>query len=270
MSEVDTSQGATQTGAENSDDAAAVAAALTEGGGQGGEENQGWMLAEGVNGEGETPEWFKGDKYGTVVDQAKAYKELESRFGSFTGSPEEYAVNLSEELTERGIEIGTDDPLYEEALSFAKDSNMSQEGFDKMMNLYATSKVAEGEALELHKQAEIASLGDNAQARIDNLTNWGKANLPADLFDGFQEMATSANAVRAMEKLISMSRNAPISPESVKAQSGITAEEVQKMQFEKDEYGNRRLQTDPAFRAKFNKLKEQVWGSEEYRNIIGN
>ncbi len=263
MEETDTSQTATQTDAQVVADAVGNA---TEGSQ---EENKGWQLADGVNGEGDAPEWFKGDKYGTVADQAKAYKELEGRFGSFTGSPDEYSVNLSEELTEKGIEIGSDDPLYEEAMGFAKDSNMSQEGFDKLINLYAMSKVAEGDALEQHKTQELASLGDNAQARVDNLTNWGKANLPEDLYAGFTEMATSANAVRAMEKLVSMSRNAPISPDAVKPQSGISAEEVQKMQFEKDEHGNRRISTDPEFRAKFNKLKEQVWGAEDYRQIIG-
>jgi len=259
---MDTSQQATQT------DEQIVATAVAEGGQQ---QEKGWSFAEGVPGQGDVPDWFKVDKYGTVADQAKAYKELEGRFGSFTGAPKDgYKVNLSNELTEKGIEIGTDDPLYEEAINFAKESNMSQEGFDNMMNLYAMAKIAEGDALEQHKMMELKSLGDNAQARVDNLDNWGKANLPDDLYEGFKEMAVSANAVRAMEKLVSMSRNAPISPDQIKPQSGITAEEVRAMQFEKDEHGNRRLQTDPEFRAKFNKLKEQVWGSEEARTIIGN
>lgn len=232
-------------------------------------QESGWMFAEGTPGTGDTPEWFKADKYGTVSDQAKAYKELEVRFGSFTGAPEEYTVNLSDELKEKGIEITSDDPLYEEALKFAKETNMNQEGFDNMLNLYAMSKVAETDAINQHKAEELASLGDNAQARVDNLNKWGKANLSDELYNGFQEMATSANAVRAMEKLVSMTRNAPITPDTAQAQPGVTEEELLKMQFEKDEYGNRRLSVDPAFRAKFDKLKQQVWGSEEHRQIVG-
>jgi len=46
--------------------------------------------SEGVNGEGEAPEYFKADKYKSVADQAKAYTELEKRFGGFTGAPEAY------------------------------------------------------------------------------------------------------------------------------------------------------------------------------------
>ena len=60
-----------------------------------------WNLSEDTPGKGDAPEWFKADKYKTVADQAKAYKDLEGRFGSFTGAPEEYAdVTLDENLTE--------------------------------------------------------------------------------------------------------------------------------------------------------------------------
>jgi hypothetical protein len=41
------------------------------------------------------------------------------------------------------------------------------------------------------------------------------------------------------------------------------------MQFEKDEYGNRRIQTDPDFRARFNKLKIEAWGAEDHNIVVG-
>lgn len=230
-----------------------------------------WFLMEGVPGTGEAPEFYKKDKYGSLAEQAKAYQELEKRFGSFTGSPKdgEYSVSLSDELVDMGVSIEPDDPLYADAVEFAKESNMSQDGFNKLMNLYAMSKVAEGKALDEFKANELKSLGDNAKARIDNLVNWGKANLSDDLFDGFQEMAISANAVKAMEKLVSMTRSAPIDSGTQKPSTSVSSEEVLKMQFEKDEFGNRRLSTDPEFRKRYNKLKEEVWGSEEHRTIMG-
>lgn len=48
-----------------------------------------FLFADGVEGTGETPEWFKSNKYKTVADQAKAYTELESRFGAFSGAPKD-------------------------------------------------------------------------------------------------------------------------------------------------------------------------------------
>ena len=41
------------------------------------------------------------------------------------------------------------------------------------------------------------------------------------------------------------------------------------MQFELDSNGNRRLQTDPEFKAKYNKLKNEVYGTSEHRQMIG-
>ena len=48
-----------------------------------------YFLTEGIKGSGETPEWFKADKYKSIADQAKAYTELEKRFGGFKGAPKE-------------------------------------------------------------------------------------------------------------------------------------------------------------------------------------
>lgn len=230
-----------------------------------------WMLSDKLPGEGSAPEWFKKDKYGTVEEQAKAYKELESRFGGFTGAPKDgdYTVTLSDELQELGIEIAPDDPLYADAVEFAKGTNMNQEGFDKMMNLYAMSRVAESKAAEEFRQDELKALGDNAQARIDNILNWGKANLPDDMLQGFTEMAVSANAVKAMEKLVSLTRNAPIDPNNAAPKQGVSTEELRKMQFETDEHGNRKLSTDPEFKKRFQKLANEHWGTEDHRVIIG-
>jgi hypothetical protein len=249
------------------DDASVVADAI--GAGTEGKEESTWNYAEGVAGQGEKPEWFKGDKYSSIADQAKAYTDLESKFGSFTGSPEEFEINLSEELKEKGIEISSDDVLMEEARTFAKEANMSQKGFDDMINLYAMAKVAEGEAMEAHKQEELKALGNNAQTRIDNLNSWAQSNLPEDMMEGFQSMAMSAAAVQTLEKLVAMTRNAPVNANDNSTPGGITEEELKKMQFEKDDFGNRRIQTDPAFRKEFEKKAAQVWGAEDHRIVVG-
>ena len=48
-----------------------------------------YFLTEGIKGTGDTPEWFKADKYKSIADQAKAYTELEKRFGGFKGAPKD-------------------------------------------------------------------------------------------------------------------------------------------------------------------------------------
>lgn len=231
--------------------------------------SEGWMISEGVKGEGDKPEWFKDGKYKSVLEQAKAYNELEGKLGSFTGSPEEYAIELSEELTEQGVSIDADDTLMAEAMKFAKDSNMSQEGFNNMVNLYAMTKVAEQTAANDAKTEEIKALGPTGEKRLSNLAAWGKANFSEELYAGFEEMLVSSTSIQAVERLISMTRNAPVTPDSVNSASGVSAEEVRAMQFELDEYGNRKIQTDPDFKARFRKLSEEVWGGEQAIEVIG-
>jgi hypothetical protein len=230
-----------------------------------------WMFAEGVAGEGEIPEWFKSNKYKTVAEQAKAYKELESKFGSFTGSPEEFEpAELSEELKEMGIEINQDDPLVEKALAFAKETNMNQEGFNQMINLYAETVAAENMAIEAIKDEQMKALGNSAESRINNLNAWANANLSEDMIPGFQSLGQTADGIKTLERLVAMTRSAPLSNDSAEpAPTGATAEEVREMQFALDDNGNRKIAVDPEYRKRYEKLRDRVYGVEDHRVTIG-
>lgn len=236
------------------------------GGESGGEEQQ-----------AERPEWLL-DKYATdgksmdeaTAEQAKAYKELSGKFGAFTGAPEEYAeVALSDELKEMGVEISQDDPMLQAAQEFAKESNMSQEGLEGLVNLYAMQQVAQNQAEIDFKDEQLKALGPNANSRIENIQQWANKNLDAETVQGLEQMATSAESVKAIERLISMTRGAPVDAHESNNNSGANAEEVRKMQFEKDEHGNRRINTDRDFRAKYQKLANEVYGTEEHKQMVG-
>jgi hypothetical protein len=227
-----------------------------------------FSYAEGVAGEGEAPEWFKGEKYATVADQAKAYKELEGKFGSFTGAPEEYTVELREELKEKGLDIDGEDPLLQKAMEWAKTAGMDQEGFNEIVNLYAMGKVADAEAWEQVKAEEMKSLGQNAQGRIDAITKWGSANLSEEQFNGLKEMAQSAEAIKTIEHLITMTRAAPLNAGDP-APGGITETELKEMQFAKDEHGRRKIHTDPAYNAEYQKKMKQFYGEGEHIQVVG-
>lgn len=217
------------------------------------------------------PEKFWDSEKGEVRldDALKSYSELEKRFGSFTGAPEEYAIGLSEELTEQGVEIDKDDPMLEAATKFAQDAGMSQEGFNGMLNLYAMNQLAMQKAEQEAMVADIASLGDNADRRINNLTQWANKNMPADLAEGFKDMAVSSDAVKAMEQMVSMTRAAPIQANEAAPVGGVTQAEVNQMQFAKDEFGNRKIATDPSFRKEYEQKRDMLYGTEEHRQVIG-
>lgn len=224
---------------------------------------------------GERPEnipekfWDADKKELRTDDVLKSYSELEKRFGAFTGAPDEYAVGVSEELKEQGVELDSDDPMMEEAQKFAKEAGMSQEGFNGMINLYAVNQLAMAKAEQEAMTADIASLGDNADRRLNNMNQWASKNLPDDLMEGFKDAAVSSDAVRAMEQLISMTRAAPVDATNAVATPSITQEEVSQMQFAKDEFGNRKIGSDPAFRAEYEKKRDMLYGTEEHRTIVG-
>lgn len=223
------------------------------------------------------PEWLL-DKYATegksideaTAEQAKAYNELSGKFGAFTGAPEEYTdVVLSDELKELGVEISNDDPMLQAAKEFAKESNMSQEGLNGMINLYAMQQVADQKAEAEYKAEQLKALGANANSRIENIQQWANKNLDPETVQGLEQMATSAESVKAIERLISMTRGAAVDPNDANNNSGASAEDVSKMQFEKDQHGNRRINTDPEFKARYLKLRNEVYGTEDHKMIVG-
>ena len=244
-----------------------------EGGQEGGEGGAEWFWAEDVPGVGEPPEGYKADKYATVAAQAQAYPALEGKFGSFTGAPDEYAVNLSAELTELGVEIDKDDPLLEKAMELFSKSGMNQEGFDEVVNLYMMGQVAQRDATDQHNEQvradELKALGQNAEGRIDSLKKWGSANLSEEQMKGFLESMTSAEAVKTIEHIITMTQAASINPDGNAAPGALTDTELNEMQFAKDEHGNRKINTDPAFKAEYDKQMKLRYGAGDHVQVIG-
>ena len=79
-----------------------------------------------IAGTGEKPEYLL-SKYSSVADQAKAYPELASKFGSFTGAPEQY----DHEFLGDDYEF-TDE--FTEVSDALKDMGVNQDGYDKLIS----------------------------------------------------------------------------------------------------------------------------------------
>ncbi len=157
-----------------------------------------WYLSEGVKGQGEPPEWFDSKKYKTVADQAKGLPGFRKILGDFTGAPEDgYKVNLSEEVQKTGIDIDKESDLYKQFTELAKSSNLSQDGFDKIINLYlknAAAQLPSKEERERIYQEEIKSIG--GEEKLEELNQWGQNNLPEDMYAIFKEKVVTANDAR--------------------------------------------------------------------------
>lgn len=204
----------------------------------------------------------------------KSYTELESKFGSFTGAPDEYVFNSSEEmtakLTEAGVEINTeDDPLYQAAMDMAKETGMSQDGFDKLSNLYIMTQLGNAQADADYKVSQLQELGDRADQRLANINAWGEKNLDAQLLESLQSSLTTAAMVPILEHMIASTRNAAVSATEAAPAAAIDPAKLTEMQFAKDDNGNRRINTDPAFKAEYQKLMNAHYGETEHRTMVG-
>jgi hypothetical protein len=208
--------------------------------------------------------WNDDDKSVRHDDVLKSYNELSSKFGGFTGAPDNYEFAVSDQLKEAGIDLDMESPMLKSFMEMAKEGNMSQDMAGKMINMFLEDQHAGGVAGaegETARQAEeMAKLGENAVARVNNVEAWAKANIP-DHAEGLADAATSAAGVMAIEALIAKTRNASVNanPDEVQQTNTFTLEDIHKLQFEKDEFGNKKMSTDPEHRKKVEAMYTQLY-----------
>ena len=203
-----------------------------------------------------------------AYEQAKGYAELQKRFGSFTGAPEEYEVSLSEELSEKiNLEDYSEDPILQDAKAMAKEWGMNNDSFNQLVDLYFRGELASDAALEQVREEEMKALGNNAQRRLDNIQAWAKANMDADTSESLINSLTSAKTVQAVEALIAKTRNVSQAQDATPAPA-VSAEKVREMMMAKDEFGNDKMQ-DPAYASQVRKLYGQLYGEEPNVVTIG-
>ena len=217
-----------------------------------------YFLSDGIKGSGDTPDWYKGDKYKSVAEQAKAYTELEKKFGGFTGAPKDGYSGPE------GIE--GDDALLQELTEFATKTNMSQEAFGDAWELLS----AQGQAVEqVTQEQEIASLGDNAQERIKNVEGYLKNNLDADVYEEVRNLVTDARSIQLVEHLVRATAPARLPIDGGDHPSGMTWSDVEAEMFKKNDSGQLLRSIDSNHEAKIQKMMQDFGGDRQHSRTFG-
>lgn len=214
-----------------------------------------WFWGEGVPGNGDAPDYLLNDKYKSVAEQAKGYKELLNRyndkFKGFVGAPENGY--------ERPESIKEDSPLMDMLTQVGQKYNMSQDMFNDLIENY-TGIVGQFEQERLEKseariKEELGKLGENASARLTNIADYAKANLDADGAEELINMATTAKSVEVIERLINGSKQTKMADPSKSAQVPENPyEKLREMQFATNENGQRLIEVDMNHRKKYDEL----------------
>jgi hypothetical protein len=191
----------------------------------------------------ETVTTYMNGKYKSVSELEKGYENLHKRFGSFSGAPEEYSV--SEE-----VEINNEHPLLANLQSFGKENQLSNEGYNELVNMLVENEKATLEAQKAQAEQTLKDLGPNANERIQNIDDFVNANLElSDETKGLIDLAKEQpGGVELIEAFIGMSKKTgPASDEVAAPAKSYSRDELHKLQFAKDEYGNRKM-NDPHYR----------------------
>lgn len=176
-----------------------------------------WFYSENVPGKGDKPEYFIDSKFKSLDEQAKGYNELRKKLGGFTGAPDEYKVELIEDVAKH-IDIDDDSTLMTSFKDYAKEKNMSQEAFNDLVNLY-TYQLVQGEQdlmseIQNDLKKEFESLGESGGKMIDDVKGWMKANIPEDLTEPLVELTKTAKGLKALHMLSQRNNYHAITTES--------------------------------------------------------
>lgn len=216
-----------------------------------------YYLMEGIAGTGDTPEWFLGEKYKSVAEQAKAYTELNKKFGSFTGAPKD-GYTLPDGFDK-------DDALAQEVIKFGQESNLNQEGFDKLIGLAAAQA---GVTQEVNREQELKKLGDNAGQRIKQLEVFLHDKM-GDQYDEVKNLITDANGVLLAESIMKAMQPAKLPIDGVEVPGKPTWSDIEAELFRKDENGNLLMSVNMDHRNKVERMKREYGGDKQNMRTIG-
>ena len=217
-----------------------------------------YFLSDNIKGVGEMPEWYKADKYKSVAEQARAYTELEKKFGGFTGAPKD-----GYELYD-GVE--SDDALWAELVEFGNNTNMNQAALHQAWELLT----AQEEALDqVSMEEEIGKLGPQAAERITTVEQLMRNNLSPELYEKHRDVVTSAAIIEFIEDFSKSMRPAQLPIDGYIEPGGIEWADIEAEMFRKDDNGNLLRSVDINHERKIQRMMKEYGGDKPYVQTFG-
>jgi hypothetical protein len=120
--------------------------------------------------------------------------------------PESYEIKLPEIPEDVEISVDPEQELVKSWEQICKDNGLSQEVFNQGVAAFVNNEIAGLPNL----QEEMGKLGDNAKERIEAADLWSKKYLSTDAYNAIANMAATAEGVKALEEIMSLSKNKPL------------------------------------------------------------
>jgi hypothetical protein len=215
--------------------------------------------------------WDGEAKAPNIENLAKSYAELEKT----RGNTDELKTKWEQERlaarpeTAEAYELPDHEVLDFEALAAspvvslwrqaAHEAGLGQEQFQKVITDYAEAEV---QRIDAQTKAEMEKLGENAKARTEAIGLWAKRVFgEGDQFEAIASMATSAAAVTALEKLMTMSGDIDLGGGDAPGNQPQETEADIRALMNTPEYYNPRRR-DPAVVARVEAFFKRTYGSK--------
>ena len=200
------------------------------------------------------PTTYMNGKYNSISALEEGYTSLQSTFSKktaeyseamsgMTGSPEEFELN-------EGVSIS--DGMQ----NYARENNFSNDALNNLAEAYQADRATASEAF--YSEQKVL-LGADAEQRLTNVQDWGKANLGADAMETFKGMISSAASVELVEKIMKLG-NGTAPAQVAQPKTMVDKDTITNMRYAKDSFGRRKMSTDPAYRAKVENIEAEFIG----------
>jgi len=206
-----------------------------------------------------------------VEELGASYKALEQKLGMRTEDlvrqvqedyenqrkssvPESYEVRLPEVPEDVEITVDPEQELVKSWQQICRDNGLSQEVFDQGVAAFVNNEIAGLPNL----QEEMAKLGDNARERIEAADLWSKKYLSTDAYDAIANLASTAEGVKALEEIMSLSKSKPLPNTNTVVDVELDERDLQSMM--KDPRYWKEGMKDPAYIAKVTNLYQKKYG----------
>ena len=169
----------------------------------------------------ERPEWLP-EKFETPENLVQSYGELESKIGQKDESVREQFLQELETEFYNGRpadvgdykipesidpELAQDNEMFNWRANEAYENGYSQEEFEAGIGKFAEFM----NSMQPDITAEKVKLGDNADARLEAVTLWTQNNFNEEEFGAIQMLASTAEGVGVLEKIMEMQKSSSLS-----------------------------------------------------------
>ena len=197
--------------------------------------------------------WNKDENAPDLEGISKSYAELEKQFRAG-----KHKAPADGKYSLEGIEnISEDDPIVQSYMGWAAKYGLSQQAFSELASEIAAMGVSQAQEVEQSVKKEREALGPNADAIINNMATWAKGLVQKGIwgnedFEEFKVWGGTATGIKALMKLRS-TYEGRVPVETAPANDVPSREELFAM------VGTEEYKTNPAYRAKVEKLFKQAY-----------